>query len=170
MELLRSAELLSKLTKIPLGKELSHRLFEVANLFVYSLDNPTIKTTLRELAFQNSSFQHQRLKEEEAELKNQAKQLIIFVVVVSGLTFLSVGYFIVSLGKKINYYGEISQFVVSATPNAVIVGDNKGRVVLVNPAFANLVGNSFEIFPGLPLEIVGPTGKLLASYMEKKRK
>ncbi|WP_051276216.1 diguanylate cyclase [Desulfovirgula thermocuniculi] len=168
-ELRLAARRLAELTRTPQGQDLSRRLAGAVEQYL-SLppqSRSTLAGEVRELAAQNDAFQRRRLGEEISQLKGLNRHLFALAVTTSGAAFclaLAVAGF---LWMQALHQGEISRLVVRSTRNAVLVGDSKGRIALVNPVFAALAGRPPEDLRGLPLTAAGPTGALLARRMRR---
>lgn len=168
-ELKMAARRLSELTRTPQGRELSRRLAAAVEQYL-SLppqSRSRLAAEVRELAAQNDAFQRRRLGEEIAQLKSQNRRLFSTAAFSSGAAFslaLAMAGFLWAQALR---QGEISRLVVRSTRNAVLVGDARGRIALVNPVFAAFAGRAAEELVGLPLAAAGPTGALLARRMRK---
>lgn len=163
------ARRLAELTRTPQGKELSCRLAEAVEQFFSSppQERALNIASLQELARQNDLFQRQRLKEDVFIIQGELRRLLAVVAATSGGAFLLSGLLLVLLQTWLLWQTEMASLVVRCTRNAVLVGDRRGRIALVNPAFSYFAGKSPRELIGLPLEAAGPTGALVARRLQR---
>ncbi|AEG16810.1 diguanylate cyclase and metal dependent phosphohydrolase [Desulfofundulus kuznetsovii DSM 6115] len=163
------ARRLAELTRTPRGRELSRRLAGAVDRFLSrppALRAP-VRAELAELARENDAFQRRRLEEEVALAGRDFRRLFGVVAATSGAAFLLSGAVVGLLWIWLSHQMELNRLVVRCTRNAVLVGDRRGRVALVNPVFAGLAGKTPGELTGLPLEAAGPTGALLARRIRR---
>jgi|GEM_PF-840686 len=158
----------AELTRTSQGQRLSQQLAEAVDHFLSLPPQERVNSAgLQELARQNDVFHRQRLKEEVFLVKGDLRRLFAVVAAASGGAFLLSGFLLILLQIWLVRQMETIDLVIRNTRNAILVGDRRGRITLVNPVFARLAGKSPRELSGQPLEAAGPTGALLSRRLKK---
>ncbi|WP_194174780.1 bifunctional diguanylate cyclase/phosphohydrolase [Desulfofundulus thermobenzoicus] len=159
-----SANRLETLTHTPRGQALARNLVAAVERFASCQPSQRAVAfqSLQQLVVENNLFQSQRLQEDNLLFQQDMRRVRILVAATTGGATLLSGMVLGALLFWLFRQTNVTSLVVKSTRNAVLVGDQRNRVVLVNQAFAKLIGSSANGLTGLPLESIGPTGRLLA--------
>jgi len=167
-EMRSCAYLLAETSRTPRGQELSQDLVEAVEHFLSLPPQERENSTAQqELARQNDIFQRQRLKEEVFNIRMDLRRLFTILAASSGGAFLLSGFLMYFLLIGFLRQMGTTEMVIKNTRNAILVGDQRGRITMVNPVFTRMTGKSPQELIGLPFEAAGPTGTLLAGHLKK---